>query len=63
LLVLLMALQADLPPLDFSPLAGDGKRTYIAGIHAAMNRDYTSLTATMARVIERSTRCAASNGR
>jgi cell filamentation protein len=63
LLMLLMALQADLPPLDFSPLAGRGKRTYIAGIHAAMNRDYTSLTATMARVIERSTRRAASNGR
>jgi cell filamentation protein len=63
LLMLLMALQAGLPPLDFSPLAGRGKRTYIAGIHAAMNRDYTSLTATMARVIERSTRRAASNGR
>jgi len=63
LLMLLMALQAGLPPLDFSPLAGRGKRPYIAGIHAAMNRDYTSLTATMARVIDRSTRRAVSNGR
>jgi cell filamentation protein len=63
LLMLLMALQAGLPPLDFSPLAGRGKRAYIAGIHAAMNRDYTSLTATMARVIDRSTRRAVSNGR
>jgi cell filamentation protein len=63
LLMLLMALQAGLPPLDFSPLTGRGKRAYIAGIHAAMNRDYTSLTATMARVIDRSTRRAVSNGR
>jgi hypothetical protein len=49
LLALLMALQADLPPLDFSPMTGRGKRVYIAGIHRAMNRDYASLTATMAR--------------
>ena len=34
LLALLMALQAGLPPLDFSPLTGRGKRAYIAGIHA-----------------------------
>ncbi|MGO8857035.1 MAG: Fic/DOC family protein, partial [Steroidobacteraceae bacterium] len=62
LLMLLIALQAGLPPSDFSPLARRGKRTYIAGIHAALNRDYAS-TAMMARVIERSTRRAASNGR
>jgi cell filamentation protein len=62
LLTLLMALQAGLPPLDFSPLAGRGKRAYIAGIHAAMNREYEALTAAFARVIERSMRRAASNG-
>jgi cell filamentation protein len=61
--MLLMALQADLPPLDFSPLVRRGKCVYIAGIYAALNRDYTSLTATMVRVIERSTRRAASSGR
>jgi cell filamentation protein len=58
-----MALQAGLPPLDFSPLAGRGKRAYIAGIHAAMNRDYESLTAAMASLIESSMRRAVSSGR
>jgi cell filamentation protein len=53
LLALLMALQAGLPPLNFSPLTGRGKRAYIAGIHAAMNRDYLPLTAMFLRVIER----------
>ena len=63
LLALLMALQAGLPPLDFSPLAGSGKRAYIAGIHAALGRDYTPLTARFVRVIERSRRRAASSAR
>lgn len=63
LLALLMALQAGLPPLDFGPMAGRGKGIYIAGIHTAMNHDYALLTATMAHVIARSTRRAASSGR
>jgi cell filamentation protein len=63
LLALLMALQAGLPPLDFSPLSGRGKRGYIPGIHAAMGGDYAPLAAMFARVIERSRRRAASNGR
>lgn len=63
LLALLMVLQAGYPPLDFNPMTGRGKRVYIAGIHTAMNRDYASLTATMARVIARSKRRAASSGR
>ena len=62
LLALLMALQAGLPPLDFSPLSGRGKRAYFAAIHAAMGRDYAPLAAMFARVIERSRRGAASNG-
>jgi cell filamentation protein len=53
MLALLMALQAGLPPLDFSPLAGRGKRCYILSIHAAMNHDYAPLTANFERVIER----------
>ena len=61
-LALLMALQAGLPPLDFSPLSGRGKHAYIAGIHAAMGHDYTALAAMFARVIERSRRRDASNG-
>jgi len=63
LLALLMALQAGLPPLDFSPLSGRGKRAYIAGIHAAMGRDYAPLTGVFACVIERSRQRAASIGR
>jgi cell filamentation protein len=62
ILALLMALQAGLPPLDFSPMTGGGKRVYIAGIHAAMNHNYAPLTTTMARVIDRSKRRAASSG-
>jgi cell filamentation protein len=62
LLTLLMALQAGLPPLDFSPLAGRGKRAYIAGIHAAMNREYAVLTVIMSRVIECSMRRVVSSG-
>ena len=63
LLTLLTALQAGLPPLDFSPLAGAGKQAYIAGIHAAVGRDYAPLTAMFLRVIERSRRRAASSAR
>jgi hypothetical protein len=60
---LLMAPQMGLPPLDFGSMTGRGKRVYIAGIHSAMNLDYSSLTAMMARVIARSKRRAASSGR
>jgi hypothetical protein len=42
-------------------MTGRGKRVYIAGIHAALNRNYAPLTATMLRVIDRSKRRAASN--
>jgi len=36
LVALLMALQAGLPPLDFSPFSGRGRRAYIGGIQAAL---------------------------
>jgi cell filamentation protein len=63
LLALLMALQAGLPPLDFSPLAGRGKRPYIAAIHAALGRNYAPLSALFLLVIERSRQRAASSTR
>lgn len=63
LLALLMGLQAGLPPLDFSPLAGAGKRAYIAGIHAAVARNYAPLTALFLEVIEKTLQRAASRGR
>lgn len=63
LLALLMGLQAGLPPLDFSPLDGRGKRRYIAGIHAAMSNDYRLLTEMFERVIDRTWKTASSSGR
>jgi cell filamentation protein len=63
LLALLMALQAGLPPLNFSPLTGRGKRVYVGGIHAAIGNDFVPLTAMFSRVIERSRRPGASKGR
>lgn len=63
LLTLLMALQAGLPPLDFSPLTGRGRRAYVAGIHAALGGDYGPLAAMFRRVIARSRRRAASSAR
>jgi cell filamentation protein len=61
LLALLMALQAGLPPLDFAPLAGRGRRAYIGGIHAAVGGDYAPLAAVFGRVIALSRRRAASS--
>lgn len=61
LLAVLMGLQAGLPPLDFFPLEGRGKARYIAGIHAALDRDYAPLAETFLRVIARTWKRAASN--
>jgi cell filamentation protein len=63
LLTLLMALQAGLPPLDFSPMLGRGKHIYIGGIHAAMGRDYSPLAAVFEKIIVRSKQHAAANTR
>lgn len=56
LLAGLMALQANLPPLDFSVLDGRGRRFYIGGIHAAMGGDYELLTNLFERLIARTRR-------
>lgn len=63
LLALLMALQAGLPPLDFSPMLGRGRRIYIGGIHAAMGRDYRPLAAVFEKIIARSNQRAVANTR
>ena len=57
-LATLMALQSDLPPLDFSGIEGKEKRRYIAAIHAAMARDYEPMQEIFKRVIARSIRIA-----
>lgn len=49
----LMALQADLPPLDFSGVRGEEKRRYVGAIHAAMDRNYEPMKTVFRRVIER----------
>jgi cell filamentation protein len=53
LLALLMALQAGLPPLDFEGVRGAERRRYIAGVHAAMGRDYEPMAEVFRRVIGR----------
>ncbi len=63
LLAVLMGLQAGLPPLDFSPLEGRGKARYIAGIHAALDRDYAPLAEMFLRVIARTWKRVASSSR
>jgi cell filamentation protein len=63
MLAMLMGLQAGLPPLDFSPMLDRGKRTYIAGIQAALRSDYGILTDLFAKTIDRTLRSAASSGR
>ncbi len=40
MLAILMAIQAGLPPLDFSDMTGAGKEEYIKAVQAGMDRDY-----------------------
>ena len=56
LLAWLMALQAGLPPLDFLPLQGSGKRNYIAAIHAAFSGNYEPMETMFSRVVRRTLR-------
>jgi cell filamentation protein len=53
LLSVLMARQAGVQSMDFSPLAGRWKRIYVQAIHAAMSRDYAPLEKLFARAIAR----------
>lgn len=53
LLSVLMALQAGLPPLDFSDLHGEKREDYFAAVRAGMDRDYTAMAEIFAGVIDR----------
>lgn len=53
LLAVLMALQAGLPQLDFSPLDRRRRPAYVGAIHAAMGRNYRPLTVLFRWVIDR----------
>jgi cell filamentation protein len=50
----LMTLQAGLPLLDFSPIAGDGKEAYFAAVQAGLGKNYKPMEQLFAEIIERS---------
>ncbi len=50
----LMALQAGLPLLDFSLMAGTGKTAYIAAIQAGLEKRYVPMESLFREIIERS---------
>lgn len=54
LLALVMGFQAGMPPLDFSPMEGQGKRRYIAAIHAASRANYEPMVEIFRKVLNRS---------
>jgi cell filamentation protein len=56
LLAWLMALQAGMPPLDFWPLQGRGKRSYVSAIHAAYSGNYGPMEQKFRQVIRRTLR-------
>lgn len=63
LVTMLMGLQAGLPPLDFFPLQGRGRRRYFAGIQAATSGDYELLQEIFGKIIDRTWKNASSSGR
>ena len=52
LLTVLMALQADLPPLDFSELQGEKRDAYFAAVRAGMDRNYQPMTEIFTGIID-----------
>ena len=53
-LATLMALQAGLPPLDFSLIAGRARNAYFAAVQAGMDRKYEPMAKLFGEIIERS---------
>ncbi|MEK6210913.1 MAG: Fic family protein [Pseudomonadota bacterium] len=53
-LSILMVLQAGLPLLDFSPIAGKRRTAYFAAIQAGMDRNYGPMAGIFEELIERS---------
>lgn len=50
----LMALQAGLPPLDFTSITGKGRNAYFAAVQAGMDRNYQPMERLFAGIIGRS---------
>ena len=63
LLAMLMGFQARLPAMNFGPFDGRGKRSYIAAIHAALDKNYDPLKVLFLKVIDRSRTTASSSNR
>lgn len=53
-LSILMALQAGLPPLNFSSIAEEKKEEYFAAVQAGLDKNYTPMERLFAEIIERS---------
>lgn len=53
MLALLMALQAGLPPLDFSAMTGRGKAAYIKAVQAGIERNYEPMAKVFRSVIRK----------
>ncbi len=56
MLAILMAIQAGLPPLDFSYMINEGKEDYINAVQAGMDRDYKPMEKVFAEVIRKTLR-------
>jgi len=53
-LAILMALQAGLPQLDFTPVTGRRRTQYFAAVQAGIDRNYRPMQGIFAALIERS---------
>ena len=56
MLAILMAIQAGLPPLDFSDMTGIGKKEYIKAIHAGMEINYEPMGRVFTSVLRKTLR-------
>ena len=54
ILSILMALQAGLPPLNFSAIAEEKKQEYFAAVQAGLDKNYAPMERLFAEIIERS---------
>src|SRR4030065_1676610 len=58
MLAILMAIQAGLPPLDFSDMMGAGNEEYIEAVQGGVDRDYKPMEKVFAAVIRKTLRAA-----
>ena len=56
MLAVLMALQAELPPLDFGGIRGQRKEAYFAAVRAGIDQNYKPMESIFEKVIRRTVR-------